>query len=163
MLWPNQHKRVRARANAVKPEQGAGGRDPREDAEKRESFVQLRERYADARSLVSPDEPYANLEWILGARRNITRDPPRLGTKTVELAALWLQDLAAEVDHRSPPPPAGDFDGNASLSHQAGKLAAQRLRDATVRFLLAFGISPANRTESSSARRFDGGPSRRLP
>lgn len=132
-----------------------------DDAEKRESFVQLRERYAEARDLVSPDEPYANLDWILGARRNITHDPPRLGTKTVELAALWLQDLAVEVDRRSPPPPAGDFDGSALLSHQAGKLAAQRLRDATVRFLLAFGT--ANRTEDSSARPFNGSPSRRLP
>ncbi len=133
-----------------------------DDAEKRESFFRLREQYAEARKLVSTDEPYANLEWILGARRNITQDPPRLGTKTVDLAALWLQDLAAEVDHQSPPP-AGDFDGDALSSHHAGKLAAQRLRDATVRFLLAFGTSPANRAENSSAPRFDSEPSRRLP
>jgi hypothetical protein len=142
----------------MKSTQGAGSRDPRDDSEKRESFLQLRERYADARKLVSSDEPYANLEWILGARRNITQDPPSLGTKTVELAALWLQDLAVEVDHRSPPPPAGDFDGNALSSHQAGKLAAQRLRDATVRFVLAFGISAAG--GGSASRRFDEASSR---
>jgi hypothetical protein len=127
----------------------------REDSEKRESFVQLRERYVEARKLVSPDEPYANLEWILGARRNITRDPPGLETKTIELAALWLQDLAVEVDHKWPSPAIGDFDAGALSSHRAGKLAAQRLRDATVRFLLAFGISPA--AGGPASRRFDGG------
>jgi hypothetical protein len=120
--------------------------DMREDSEKRESFARLRERYAEARKLVSPNEPYANLEWILGARRNVTQDPPGLEAKTIELAALWLQDLAVEVDQRWPAPKIGDFDGHVLSSHQTGKLAAERLRDATVRFLLAFGTSPGSRT-----------------
>lgn len=140
-------------------DKASGDRDPLEDSERRESLVQLRERYAEAQKLVSSDEPYANLEWILGTRRNITQDPLGLEMKTIELAALWLQDLAVEVDHRLPPPPADDFDGSALSSYQAAKSAAQSLRDATTRFLLAFSrISSANRAEDSTSRRFDGGP-----
>jgi len=141
-------------------DKASGDCDPLEDSERRESFVQLRARYVEAQKLVSSDEPFANLEWILGARRNITQDPLGLETKTIELAALWLQDLAVEVDHRLPPPPTGDFDGSALSSYQAAKSAAQSLRDATARFLLAFRISSANRAEGSASRRFDGGPSR---
>ncbi len=83
-------------------DKASGDCDPLEDSERRESFVQLRARYVEAQKLVSSDEPFANLEWILGARRNITQDPLGLETKTIELAALWLQDLAVEVDHRGP-------------------------------------------------------------
>lgn len=151
-IHPANHAAALRLAHPLTPTRGAGGGEPLEDSEKRESFAQLRARYADARKLVSLDEPHSNLEWILGARRNIAQDPPRLEPKTLELAALWLQDMAVAVDQLTPPPP-GDF-------HPAGKLAAQSLRDATVRFLLAFGISPANRTGGSVARRLDGRPSR---
>ncbi len=138
-------------------DQLSGDRDLREVSEKRESFLQLRERYVEAQKLVSSDEPCSNLEWILGARRNVTRDPQDLETKTIELAALWLQDLAAEVDRRLPPRPTGDFDGSTSPSRQGGDTAAQNLRDATARLLLAFRISSANRAGGSASRPFDGG------
>jgi hypothetical protein len=119
---------------------GVSGRDPR-DSEKRESFARLREQYIEARKLVSSDEPYENLEWILGARRDGAQDPLALETKTIELAALWLQDLAVEVDRRPPREPAGDSDGRVSSSPRAGETPGQNLRDATARFLLAFRSS----------------------
>ena len=59
-----------------------------------------------------------------------------------------------------PPPVIGNIDVGALSSHQAGKVAAQSLRAVMVRFLLAFGISPANRTGGSVARPIDGRPSR---
>jgi hypothetical protein len=127
----------------MKSTPGVSGCDPRGDSEKRESLVELREQYVEAHKLVSSDEPYANLEWILGARRNTTQDPLALEAKTIELAALWLQDLAVEVDRR----PAGDFDDGAPSSPQAGETPAQSLRDATARFLLAFRNASSNRAE----------------
>jgi hypothetical protein len=131
----------------MKSTPGVSGYDPREDSEKRESFVELREQYVEAHKLVSSDEPYANLEWILGARRNTTQDPLALEAKTIELAALWLQDLAVEVDRRPPLRSAVDFDDSAPSSPQAGETPAQSLRDATARFLLAFKNSSSNRAE----------------
>jgi hypothetical protein len=135
---------ARPPANAMKSMRGVSGLDPREDSEKRESFALLREQYIEARKLVSSDEPYANLEWILGARGNGAQDPPALETKTIELAALWLQDLAVEVDRRPPRRPAGDSDGRAPLAPRAGRAGetpGQSLRDATARFLIAFKSS----------------------
>ena len=138
-------------ANAMKSMPGVSGRDPREDSEKRETFARLREQYVEARRLVSADEPYANLEWILGARRNSAQDPLALEAKTIELAALWLQDLAIEVDRRPPRRPAGDSDGRAPLSPRAGETPGQSLRDATARFLLAFKSSTSNRAEDPAS------------
>jgi hypothetical protein len=151
--WPQ-------RANSVKSTQGTGGRDPLEDSEKRESFVRLREQYVEAQKLVSSDEPYANLDWILGSRRNAARDPLALEAKTIELAALWLQDLAVEVDRRPAPRPAGDSPSDALSSPRAGEAPGQGLRDATARFLLAFRDALANRAEDPASQRFERGLSR---
>jgi hypothetical protein len=120
----------------------SGGRDPREDFEKRVSFAGLRRQYRRSLRLVSSEEPYANLDWILGARRDIARGPLQLETKMVELSALWLEDLAAEVDRKPALPSAGFTAG--TLSHGTRGSAAQGLRDAVKRFVRAFGISPAN-------------------
>jgi hypothetical protein len=111
--------------------------DLRSDAEKRESLVQLRRQYLEAQKLVSSDEPYVNLEWILGSRRNITEDPLGLATRTIELVGLWLQDVALELDRRLPPA-GGNRDAAALSPNAARELAARSLRDATERFLLAF-------------------------
>ena len=119
-----------------------GDSDPREDFEKRASFAGLRRQYARSRRLVSSEEAHANLDWILGARRDIARGPLHLDTKMIELSALWLEDLAAEVDRQPALPPAGST--AASSSHATRGSAAQGLRDAVKRFVRAFGISPAN-------------------
>lgn len=138
----------------ISPSMASGDRGPSEESEKRESFDRLREQYVEARKLVPPDEPHSNLEWILGGRRDIARGPLGLETKTVELAALWLEDLAVEVDNRPPSPPAGDFEAGA------GESTSQSLRDAAKRFLLAFGVSPPNRLSGSAPPRLEGGSSR---
>jgi hypothetical protein len=111
--------------------------DLRSDAERRESLVQLRRRYLEARKLVSSDEPHANLEWILGARRNVAEDPPALATGTIELVGLWLQDLAVELDRRLPSA-GGNEDARALSPDGVRELVARSLRQATERFLLAF-------------------------
>jgi hypothetical protein len=120
----------------------SGDRDLPEDLEKRVSFAGLRRQYTRSRRLVSPEEPYANLDWILGARRDIARGPLHLETKMIELSALWLEDLAAEVDRQPALPSAGFTAG--TFSHGTRGLAAQGLRNAVRRFVRAFRISPAN-------------------
>ena len=109
------------------------------DAEKREVLLQLRDRYIEAQKLVSSVEPYANLEWILGARRSPTQDPLGLETRTIELIALWLYDLAAEVDRGLPSQSSAKTDDGSPLTGgEARESMARSLRDATERFLTAF-------------------------
>jgi len=134
-----------------------GDGDPREDLEKRVSFAGLRRQYARSRRLVSSEEPYANLDWILGARRDIGRGPLHLEAKMVALSALWLEDLAAEVDRQPALPSAGSTAG--TLSRGRGS-AAQGLRDAVKRFVVAFGISPANPATRLVSSSVDWVPSR---
>ena len=105
------------------------------DTEKREALVSLRDRYVEARDLGSTSEEHANLEWILGARRNPMQDPLGFETKTIELVALWLQDLAVEVDRRVVP---GTSEIDPVAAHEIRQAMAQKLRDATERFLTAF-------------------------
>lgn len=100
--------------------------------------------YSEAQKLVPTDGSYKDLERILGAHRDARRNPPALETKTIELTALWLQDLAAEVDRRLP----------------ASEETSRSLRDATARFLLAFRRPSAVLAGGSEPPRFEGGPSR---
>jgi hypothetical protein len=115
--------------------------DLRDHTEKRESLVRLQERYVEAQKLVSSQEPYANLEWILGGRRNVTQDPLGLELGTIELVGLWLQDLAIEIDRRLPRPTSEGLD-SAGTSHSRAHELVQGLRDATERFLVAFRHPP---------------------
>ena len=110
-----------------------------EDAEeKREALVQLRDRYVEARAHVSSAEAYENLEWILGARGSTTQDPLGFQTRTVELIALWLQDLSAELDRRLEEQATGNHEGGVSSAFTARQSNVQSLREATERFLAAF-------------------------
>jgi hypothetical protein len=108
---------------------------PRDDSERRDAFLELRETYAEAQRLVPQEGSYEELQWILGTRRDATLNPPTLRTKTIELVALWLQDLASEMDRRLP--------GRGEI--------ARDLRDATARFLAAFRRRPAIPAESSGS------------
>ena len=103
----------------------------RDDSGRRDAFARLQETYGEAQKHVPAEGTYEELQWILGARRNGTQDPLSLGTKTIELIALWLQDLVREMEQRSP----------------ARTEAALNLRDATVGFLQAFRRDPANSLE----------------
>lgn len=114
------------------------GLDFSRDAEKREALVKLRDRYVEARELGSSSEEHANLEWILGAHRNPTQDPLGFETNTIEVVALWLEDLAADLERRLPMPPAPAPRETALAADDARQAMAQKLRDATERFLIAF-------------------------
>lgn len=104
----------------------------RDDSGRRDAFVRLRETYGEAQRHVPAEGTYEELQWILGARRNGTQDPLSLGTKIIELIALWLQDLVREMERRSPAPTE----------------AARNLRDATAGFLQAFRRDPADPLEA---------------
>ena len=113
--------------------------DPAREGEKREALVQLRDSYVEAREQVSSVEAYENLEWILGARASATPDPMKLQTRTIELIALWLQDLSVELDRRlEEQATAEECVSPASAARQS---KGQKLREATERFLAAF-LSP---------------------
>jgi len=112
--------------------------DPAREGEKREALVQLRDRYVEAREQVSSVEAYENLEWILGARANAAQDPLGLQTRTIELIALWLQDLSVELDRRLEEQGTGNHEECVSSVSAARQSNAQKLREATERFLAAF-------------------------
>ena len=116
--------------------------DPRRDVEKREALAKLRDEYARARTLGSARESHANLEWILGTRRGATQDPLGFETKAIEVVALWLQDLTMELDRRLPKPLPHRLEEADLSAHDARQLAAQKLREATERFLAAFPRQP---------------------
>ena len=97
------------------------------DANRKRILAQLLERYTEARDLVPATEltePHANLEWILGAKRSASRSRSGPDGQTIEVASLWLQDLALEVDRQAP--------------STAPDRLANRLRTATEEFLMAF-------------------------
>ena len=100
---------------------------PEDNSEKRAAFLSLQEAYVHAQTLVPEEGTYEELEWILGERRTEAPNPPSLGSRTIDLVALWLQDLVREMESRSPARPD----------------AAQDLRDATARFLVAFRADAA--------------------
>lgn len=104
----------------------ADGGDLHDDLERREAFARLRETYLEAQEFVTSDGAHTNLEWILGARRDATQNPPALAKRTIELIALWVQDLASQLDRQLP-----------GRGH-----AGRTLRDATTRFLAAFRSRP---------------------
>lgn len=116
--------------------------DPLREAEKQEALAKLRDEYAHARTLGSPRESHANLEWILGTRRDATQDPLGFQTKAIEVVALWLQDLTMELDRRLPKPLPHRLEEADLSAYDARQLAAEKLRDATERFLAAFPRHP---------------------
>ena len=116
----------------------ASARELVDDRYKRQVVARLREQYGEARELASMAEPYANLEWILGARRNRDRDEAAFDTGISELVVLWLQDLAVELDSEVAPPHAARTDEMAISAVQSRQAVAQSLRVATREFAVAF-------------------------
>jgi len=107
------------------------------DTKRRQALARLKQRYRQARELVSPAEPHANLEWVLGAERNPGHEAD-LNNNMIELVGLWLQDLAAEVDSRVSRQVTGAVDESLPSLDQARQSMAQSLRAATEGFLVAF-------------------------
>jgi DNA-directed RNA polymerase subunit RPC12/RpoP len=120
---------VRAKAPAGKAVQVASNR---------QIVDRLRQRYSQARDIVSPAEPHAHLEWILGPLRNRERDEAGFEVGLAELVVLWLQDFAMELDLPTPAQPdagAVPSEGSAAGPRQA---AVHGLRAATREFAVAF-------------------------
>jgi hypothetical protein len=115
-----------------------------DDTRRRGVVARLRERYGDARGLVSREQaypqPHAHLEWILGTQRNLRQDEAAFETGVSELVVLWLQDLALELDNRTPQSAADSGDIVTSAAH-ARDGVARDLRTATHDFAEAF-LSP---------------------
>jgi hypothetical protein len=116
-------------------------------ATKEQVLAQLRDRYREARKLVSSTRPYANLEWVLAAMRNPDQTASYWADRTVELVALWLEDLAAEIDRLFPQEVTGEIAEGALSAYRARRSLAQGLRDATGGFVAAYlhsaGPAPA--------------------
>jgi hypothetical protein len=87
---------------------------------------------------VSSIEAHENLEWILGARASATQDPTGFQTRTIELIALWLQDLSVELDRQIEEQATENREQGASSASAARQSNVQKLREATERFLAAF-------------------------
>jgi hypothetical protein len=106
----------------------------------REALSRLRERYREARDHGSLAEAHANLEWILGERRSAEQRPEGFDRKLIPIVALWLEDLANELDRQAPPPAPYD-DGEATLREDRTREAvAAKLRSAAEGFLAAFEL-----------------------
>jgi len=106
----------------------------------RTALARLREPYGEARDLVSPTGSYEDLEWILGAKRHPERSQD-LDHRIVAIVALWLQDLATEVDRRFPPQSAVRVDPRARVAYQGCLEVAARLRAATKAFVTAYRVA----------------------
>jgi hypothetical protein len=102
-----------------------------EEALRSHAVSRLSDRYAEARELVSPTEAHANLEWIIGARRNLAWDGVAFDRDMAQLALLWLQDLARELDGEASPALAPVLDEAGEWTADPRRAAARRLRMAT--------------------------------
>ncbi len=109
-----------------------------DDATKRQLLDQLRDRYREAQKLVSWRKLYANLEWVLGAMRNSDQTASSWADRTLDLVALSMEDLAAEIDRLFPEEVTGEIAKGALSSYRGHRSLAQGLRDATESFVVAF-------------------------
>ena len=121
----------------TRPDAGAATENAAE-ARERESLSRLKIRYEDVRGLVAGQQPYSNLDWVLGTEAEAGRTSSNLERKMIPVFALWLQDLAAEVDRSFLAAPGHPAGGGQPASPNRDLLAA-RLREATEEFLDAFG------------------------
>src|SRR6202007_1496108 len=97
----------------------------------------------EARDLVSDTQPFANLEWILGEKRN-GGEPADMNNRLVAVVTLWLEDLALEVERRLPPRPTNTLDLGVQAAYRVRHSVATRLRLATEGFSRAFGPRAKN-------------------
>jgi hypothetical protein len=118
------------RRDSPAPEEGVA-RSRREEA-----LARLKAPYGEARDLVSAGHPYANLDWVLGSGAEPGRSSANLEQKMIPLFALWLQDLATEVERSLPPAPGSGPD--RASAHSVRETLALRLREATEEFVAAF-------------------------
>jgi hypothetical protein len=109
-----------------------------DEAQRRQVVARLRERYGEARDLASPTEAHANLEWIIGARRNLGQDEAALDRTVAELVVLWLEDLAVGLDIQVPSQRAAEADESEISTTPSRQAVVHGLRAATREFAVAF-------------------------
>ena len=113
------------------------------DPEMEQALLRLRDCLSLARELVPPAEWNANLEWILGSKRDPMVHAAGFDKKTVDAVVLWLGDLTASVN-RTPGDPLKDPLEAARPDHFVRQSIARGLRDATEGYVLALGrLAPA--------------------
>ena len=113
------------------------------DPEMEQALLRLRDSLSLARELVPPAEWNANLEWILGAKKDPMVHAAGLDRKTVDAVVLWLGDLTASVN-RTPGDPLKDPFEAAQPDPFVRQSIARGLRDATEGYVLALGrLAPA--------------------
>jgi hypothetical protein len=115
------------------------------DEKKHAGLAQLQARYVEAQELAERGQPHENLDWILGGRRDLDRDPLAIHSKRIELISLWLEDLVAELEN--PPSGPDTAESESTASYQYRYAAAQKLRDATRVFLKLFPQSCEDKTD----------------
>jgi hypothetical protein len=115
-------------AGAVQPRLG----DAAGERERRTVLARLRDRYEEARAMASPDEPHANLDRLIGSSERPGFEPADIDFGMAQVALLWLQDLARELDGEPLPTV-----GTVTEGHDR-QGAARGLRFATEDFAEAF-------------------------
>jgi len=109
-----------------------------DDSRRHTALARLQARYGEARELASfSAEHDSNLDWILGSNRSESEPPADLHRKMIPLLALWLEDLAVELESGLASRPPGETDESTALAQQACKSAAATLREATEGFAAA--------------------------
>jgi hypothetical protein len=92
--------------------------------------------------MASPGEPHANLGWLLGSGERPGFEPADIDVAMAQVALLWLQDLARELDGAALPAV-----GSAGEQDRPG--AARGLRTATEDFADAFLVAVPDSASSS--------------
>ncbi|MGE5277077.1 MAG: hypothetical protein ACM3SU_08790 [Acidobacteriota bacterium] len=118
----------------MKPSPPRGAGVPEGDSRQETAFTRLKARYAEARNLVFSAAPHSNLDWILGVHRNPEESSEDLNRKMIPLLALWLEDLAAELERRLAPGPTSEVDEPARTARAC---AVESLREAASGFMAA--------------------------
>ena len=113
------------------------------DPEMEQALLRLRDCLSLARELVPPAEWNANLEWILGSKRDPKGHAAGFDRKTIDAVVLWLGDLTANIN-RTPVHPLKDPFEAARPDHHVRQSIARRLRDATESYVRALRrLTPA--------------------
>lgn len=93
--------------------------------------------------MASSKEPHANLERLIGSSERSGLEPAKIDFDMAQVAILWLQDLARELDGAATPTAA------SIAGEPARQEAAHELRTATDDFAEAFLAPPADPAATS--------------
>lgn len=136
---PEEQRRCDECADSVQPPSG----DASWEGERRTVLARLRKRYDEVREMASPQEHHSNLDWLIGSSERPGFEPADIDVGMAQVALLWLQDLARELDGEALPT-VGSVAGG-----QDRRGGARGLRTATRDFAQAFLTPPPDSAGSS--------------